>query len=268
MKNKIVRVIFSTLIILTLGACAARYVPLHTPENLSNISTYKRIPKANIHEEAPYPDGTPNYLIVVETGTSVGPNSGVVYHNYLYPRTNADTSGLTLLKDGSKTYDVKIARYNEAAGAGSLVLSIESEASLARKQAEENRVINEAAAAKSEQLKNERKLLREKHCSDFSRAGYFCFDDNNKLANHDIDAVSRLLRDITQKIVVDKQLYDYDSVNSIVAGQWYVESATDKSISITITRAAKPLGETVIDRQVKAGKPFYIVRKDSTEFFK
>lgn len=268
MKKSIVQLAITALITLILSSCARIHVPLHTPENLSDIKTYNGISKANITKTA-YPDGTPKYWFKIETGTRKGAFSGVVYHDTFSASTNADTVGLDLLEDGSNIFNIKVAQYNEAAGSGYLVLSIESKARLIAQQAEKDRVTHEAAAAKTEQLNNERKILMEKHCSNFSNVGYFCYDDNNKLEKHDMDAISRLLRGLTQKIIIDNQLGNYYSINSIdVVGQWYVETATDKSINITITMGTKPLAETVIDRQTKAGKPFYIVRKDSTQYFK
>jgi hypothetical protein len=127
----------------------------------------------------------------------------------------------------------------------------------------------EAAEIKSNQLKDMHNLLREKHCANFSNVGYFCYDDNNKLANQDINAMSKLLRKVTQEILNNKHLGSYYNTESTdVVGQWFVESITEKSISVTIMMGPQLLGETVIDRLSKAGKLFYVINENSTKTYK
>jgi hypothetical protein len=268
MHKNIVLLVIVILATSTLFACAPALVsvPLHMPSNISNIREFNNIQSKNVRMVAPFPDGTPQYTIKLQTGSHKTPGGSSTVIDYIYAHTNADTKGLNLLADGSQRFSVTIGHFSDNSGSGYLVKNVNSENSLNARREEAQKEEAERRKTENEERKAKAAELKEQHCSNVRGEEYFCYDDSSKLTGHDIDAVSRLLSKITNRILTGKgnSTHHGDPVQS---GQWYIESATENSISVTITgkRSTDLIGETVLDKKLKAGNLFYFERNAPVE---
>ncbi len=248
MRKNISLLFFVILVMSALSACAPIYVPLHMPSNMNNSKAFWDVPSEEISKRDPFADGTPQYFVRLKTGSHVS-MGGQRYDDYIYAHTNADTQGLDQIADGSSKYSVSVAHYKDNSGQGYLVTNVESEKNLSKR--------------KTEEYNKKRALLEEKQCTNIGNGAHFCYDDNSKLAGHDISAVSKSLGSITRKMVsVNKKSLGIGDPTEV--GQWYLESVTENSISVTVMQKypkKELIGDIVLDKQIKAGTLYYLERK-------
>lgn len=249
-----------------LTACTSVTTPIHTPRFSKVFTTYNNVPATNFSKIDPYPDGTPRYLVQVNSplGTSKF-------------ETNADTKGLDLLKNDSPSYTITIIQYQLQTGLSSAYLvgtiaPAKSQQEIDQEIAERERPAQSAreeyAKIEEERRKQEREQreeeahkLRQKGCYDVTSNGFFCYDDSSKLAKLDSGPISRLLVDITRRLMKGER--GVTSSGPEVVGQWYVESATDESVNVTIILNGRLIGETTLDKKRKAGAIYYFEQKTS-----
>lgn len=249
---------------LVLTACASVTTPMHTPPFSKVFTTYNNVPAKNFSKIEPYPDGTPRYLVQVDSPLGASRFE-----------TNADTQGLDLLRNGSPSYTIKIIQYQVQTGLSSAFLvgaiaPAKSQQVIDQEIEERERAAQNAhedyANKISERLKQERELraeqahkLKQKGCYDVTPNGFFCYDDSLKLAKHDSGPISKLLVDITRRLIRG-ELGVTPSEPEII-GQWYVETVTDELVNVTILLKGRLIGETTLDKKRKAGAIYYFEQK-------
>lgn len=230
------------MLVMVILAMSASYV------NAASGGMKFNVPSENVRKLDPLPDGTQQYSFKIAVGghKTIGGNWS---DDYIYAHTNAATQGLDLLADGSPDFPIEVMKDVDGKQ-GYLVKSIDSGNNVRKR--------NEA------KLQEKEKKMEAQQCTKVRGDVYFCFDDNSKLRGHDIVAVSKVLKEVTDRLLKTKT--NRNKVIELRArdleGQWYIESATENSINVTITgaKASDLIGETVIDEKKRAGQIFYFER--------
>lgn len=264
--HKLVSALFITTLVSLLSACAA-HAPAPTPlpnpsDEMNSFNNFRHIPVGNISKGDPFPDGTARYLIKIPIDKG--------YNTF---QTNSDTKGLELLNDGTKDFSVRINRYKRAGGSDYAysVAYIKSEILLeaynSRQRAINLEIDEHNKKARYNGIQEKEATFRSNSCGEAMRWNYFCFDDNSKLNGHDIKAISKLVTDVTHKIVKRSGVlnsYSEEHEPELV-GKWYIESVSKDSVNITITHGPHNdiIGETVIDRKARVGSYYYFVRNSN-----
>lgn len=259
-----------TILASMLSACATIDTPMHTPQGARFFNIYYNVPADRISKISIYPNGIQQYSIKLDNGPLTGA---------INLETNSDTLGLELLTKGNAAYTVKVVRYQIPGRQGYAHLvgaiepaktqdEIDSDIALRKAQdpdeiakrkaeernAEEQRVLN---------LKRDNKRKELGACYTVVHDGYYCFDDISKLKNHDTKSASRLLINATRIIMKQHHRFRSEDFPTQI-GQWYIETANDNLIHVTILQDGRLMGETTLVKEKRAGSFYYFERDTKT----